>query len=107
MEQNNKEFASRLKHVMLNRGIKQMDLSRKTGIPKASISQYLKGTYIPSANRMLQIAEALNVDVCWLAGNKNISVNSLEDISELTKRYTQLNANNKERLLSFARDLSR
>ena len=50
------------------RGIKQIDLSTKTGIPKSAISQYISGEFKPKQDRIYLIARTLNVDEAWLMG---------------------------------------
>lgn len=61
-------FNKRLKHAMNLRNIKQVDLVRKTGISKSSISQYVSGEYIPKQDKIFSLAKALDVDPSWLMG---------------------------------------
>lgn len=42
------------------------DLSRETGIPVSTIRQYEEGWAMPSAPRLVLIAQALDVDPAWL-----------------------------------------
>ncbi len=60
--------ASRINKALAIRGMKQVDLSEKTGIPKSAISQYCAGSFKPKQQRLFLIAEALNVDEAWLMG---------------------------------------
>lgn len=66
----------RIKEAMMNRGMKQADLARKTGITKGTISGYLSGRYIPKQSSIYLLAEALNVDVEWLMGFDSPAVES-------------------------------
>lgn len=50
------------------RGMRQIDLSEKTGIPKSAISQYCAGSFKPKQKRLFKIAQALGVDEAWLMG---------------------------------------
>lgn len=59
---------NRIEYAMTIRGIKQIDLCQKTGIPKSSMSQYLSGEYEPKQDRIEIIAKALNVNETWLRG---------------------------------------
>lgn len=60
--------AARLKKALEMRGMRQVDLSEKTGIPKGSISQYLSGAVTPKLDKVHLMADALNVSEMWLAG---------------------------------------
>lgn len=93
----------RIKEAMDNRGIKQAELARKTGISKGTISGYLSGRYIPRQNSIYLLAQALNVEIEWLMGFESPSIESrsyyyekscvlLRDLSdeELKKAYRTL-----------------
>lgn len=59
---------TRINKALAIRGMKQVDLSEKTGIPKSAISQYCSGAFKPKQKRLFLIAEALDVDEAWLMG---------------------------------------
>lgn len=61
-------FADRLKQAMKEQMVSQADLSKITGISRSRISQYHSGIYTPRRGAIKQIADALNVPVCWLIG---------------------------------------
>ncbi len=58
----------RLAKALNIRGIKQIELSNRTSIPKSSISLYLKDAYEPKQDRLYEIAKVLNVSEVWLMG---------------------------------------
>lgn len=60
--------AERLKELLAYYGIKQNDLSERTGIPKSAISMYINGSRIPRQDRLSDIADAYNVNEAWLMG---------------------------------------
>lgn len=60
--------AARISKALELRGMRQVDLVEKTGIPKSAISQYCSGSFKPKQKRLFLIAEALNVDEAWLMG---------------------------------------
>lgn len=60
--------SDRLQEALNFRNMKQADLSRLTGIDKASISLYLKGKYAPKGDKLYKIALALGVSPQWLSG---------------------------------------
>lgn len=62
------EFKDRLREAMALRGMKAVDLSAKTGVPKSAISFYLAGKSEPKTDRHYIIAKALDVSEAWLMG---------------------------------------
>lgn len=61
-------FALRFKKAMKENGIKQIELSRKTGISRSTISQYLSGYAAPKTAKTQLLADALGVSPAWLMG---------------------------------------
>lgn len=62
------EFKDRLREAMNKEGLKQVDLSRKTGISAPTISDWLKGKYLAKQDKVAILAKALNVSPTWLMG---------------------------------------
>lgn len=67
-----KEFADRLHEAMDAAGMKQADLIRAAAdfgvkLGKSQVSQYVSGKTVPRANVMGALANALGVNVAWLA----------------------------------------
>lgn len=62
------EIKDRLRQAMKKENLHAVDVCRKTGIPKASISQYLSGYAKPNANKIYLLSEALHVTPGWLLG---------------------------------------
>lgn len=60
------EFRFRLRDAMQKAGINATELSRLSGVGKADISHYLKGSYVPKQDKCYYLAKALNVDPGWL-----------------------------------------
>lgn len=83
--------ASRLKKALSLRGMKQIELSEKTGIGKSAISQYLSGKIVPKQDKIYLMAHALDINEGWLMGY-DVSMNrySHEDnnssLPELNKK---------------------
>lgn len=63
-----KTIAERIKEGMILRNMKQVELSKITGISKGALSSYLSNRYIPKQNNVSLIAKALNVSETWLNG---------------------------------------
>ena len=70
------------------RNMLSVELARRSGINKGTISRYLRGEVIPKQNAIGAMAEALNVSPAWLMGydltmdgKKKVEI----DISKLTE----------------------
>lgn len=62
------QFHEQLKKIMQEKGISQAELSKRTGIPKSAMSQYLSGAFKPKQKRTYLLAKALGVSEAWLIG---------------------------------------
>lgn len=62
------ELKIRLRRAMDLKGLTQVELSEKTGIPKSSINQYLSGYAKPKDDRIFLLAQSLGVTEAWLIG---------------------------------------
>lgn len=108
------DFRLRLQFAMDHAGIKAIDLARKTGISEATISQYRSGYSKPKDQRLVLIANALNVDPAWLMG-LNVSMASapkadpiLSDRdAALLEKYHALNSAGKDKLDERVEELIR
>ena len=62
------QLSERLKQALLIKEMKPIELSEKTGIPKAAISQYMSGYAKPKSDRIYLISNALDINEAWLMG---------------------------------------
>lgn len=62
------EISKRMTYILNLRGLRAQDLSDKTGINKASISQYVNGSHSPSNEKAQLMADVLKVNPLWLMG---------------------------------------
>lgn len=62
------KISQRLSEAMRLRNMPQAELSRRTGIGKSSICQYLKGDFEPKQANIRLLAKALEVSEDWLSG---------------------------------------
>lgn len=62
-------FRDRLIEAMRIRGISQTELSERSGVSKASISQYVNNVYDAKPKPLMKLAQALNVSASWLSGH--------------------------------------
>ena len=58
----------RLEQAMADANMKQIDLSRKTGLSHSTISRYLSGAVEPRQTATHKLSVALNVSELWLWG---------------------------------------
>jgi transcriptional regulator with XRE-family HTH domain len=68
MDNHKTSVASRIETALNIRGLRPVDLSEKTCLAKGTISNYIKGKYIPKTSAISKIAKALNVSDMWLMG---------------------------------------
>ncbi len=62
------DFRTRLEEALSQRNMRAAQLSRDSGVNKATISQYLKGVYEPKREQLCRMAEVLGVTPEWLEG---------------------------------------
>lgn len=60
--------SERIQYLLSERGMKQSDLARATGISRGAISNYATGRYEPKSDIVQKLAEALNCSEMWLWG---------------------------------------
>ena len=63
-----KETANRINEALSESGMTPQELANKTGLNKASISQYRNGSHKPSNKTAHIIGTLLNVNPLWLMG---------------------------------------
>jgi transcriptional regulator with XRE-family HTH domain len=62
------KLSDRLRQAMDEKGVRPIDLSEKTNIPKSMVSYYLSGRSVPKSDRLYTIAQTLGVSEAWLMG---------------------------------------
>lgn len=98
------ELKERLRSALLIRGVKPIELSEKTGIPKSAISQYMSGYAKPKDDRIYLICRVLKIQEAWLLGydvpmEKEIESLTFEDKIDETSLNRAINkASNSEEL---------
>lgn len=80
------DFKERLAYIMKKRCITQTDLSRRGGIPKSAISQYLSGRFKPKSARIDVICGILEVSPAWLMGYEESEPLPLPSLTENEQR---------------------
>ncbi len=62
------EISERLKEALTTKGAKLNDLSNAIGVTPLAISQYISGKTVPRIDKLILIAEYLEVSPLWLMG---------------------------------------
>ena len=89
-------FSIRFKQCLKEKNIKQAELARSTKITPSSISDWSKGKYIPKRDKLLAIAEYLEVNPDWLVGESdNMDIpstisNNVDQTEELIDNISKL-----------------
>ena len=99
------EFKTRLQEALQVRNMTAADLSRKSGIDKGSLSNYLKGKFIPKQSKIDAMARALNVSPAWLLGY-DVDMNKadviVEDSNNIMTIFENLSQEDKEKVKDYA-----
>ena len=61
-------FRERLAEAMQLKGLRQVDIVKRTGVSKALVSRYLHEDIDPMSDTIFIFAQALNVNPAWLMG---------------------------------------
>lgn len=80
-------FTQRLRNAMQTSGMKAIDLHERTGIGKATISEYLSGSYEPKQKNVYKLAEALHVAPSYLMGLSEQGTSTAPPVQKVTQ-YT-------------------
>ncbi|MGP1489339.1 MAG: helix-turn-helix domain-containing protein [Peptoanaerobacter stomatis] len=87
-----KNFVDIINEVMKEKNINQSELSRKTGITQSTISDWVRGKYLPRQDKIDVLAKALDVQPAYLLGfvdNEPYSLNK-RDIKEIDEYMEQV-----------------
>lgn len=64
-------FGIRLSELLCEKGMTQRELSKKTGIPRSSVSRYARGYAIPRIDALAKITKATGATGDYLLGIEN------------------------------------
>lgn len=92
-------FASRLRTALDINNITAAELSKRTGISKGSISQYLKGSFVPKSDKVYLISQALNVTPTWLMAFDDPDIRLLSE--EVRVLFNSLPSDRQEQALAY------
>ena len=104
----NAETARRLQDALDRKGMTAAELAKKSGVSKASISQYINGSHVPSNISSAKMAEVLGVNALWLMGfelpEPDIMVFG-DNWQLLVEAHETLNDEGLKKLAEYAADL--
>ena len=83
-----KTFRERLKVLRESKGLLQKDFADKANIPQGEVSHYEQGTRTPTLNKLVKLADALDVSIDYLLGRTG---NDNPEISEIIEQYLKHN----------------
>lgn len=87
------KFVQRLTALLEDRGMKQADLAKISGIRASSISDWLSEKYIPKQDKIAVLAKALNVSPAWLMGygeDNDFDVTRLKNYAGKAERFLRV-----------------
>ena len=100
------EFPARLKYALEQRNKTQKDIAMILECDKSSVTNNMKGKYIPKPDAVRRIANYLNVNMMWLYGFTNVMQNDPdfdEFVSEIYK--LKLTLSELDEVLCYAKDI--
>ena len=97
-------FADRLQNALDFNNMTAAELSRRTGISKASISQYLDGTVHAKQDKIYAISQVLNVSPTWLMAFDEPDSRLLSE--EVRVLFNSLPTDRQEEALAYLRFLT-
>lgn len=106
-------ISNRLKLLMSERNLKQVDILNKTlplqikynvRLAKNDLSQYVNGKVEPNQERIFILAKALDVSEAWLMGFDvpRERIDKKDNVNELINIYQKLNESRKDNVYHFA-----
>lgn len=102
----NELTAKRLQKALSDANMNQQELADKSGVSKASISQYINGSHSPSNISSGKMGKVLNVEPLWLMGfdvemRKELSSESAEKDMDILEKFSLLNDRDKQIIMSM------
>lgn len=68
--------------MLKEKGIKNIDVSRATGIPASTFSDWKKGKSSPKRDKIEKIANFFDINPDWLAGTSDIKIKLKNNLNE-------------------------
>ena len=100
------KFPERLNYALQARNKSQKDIAMILECDKSSITNYIKGKYIPKPDAVKRIADYLNVNMMWLYGFSDV-MHTGPDFDEFVNEIYKLKLTLSEldEVLCYAQDI--
>ena len=100
------KFPERLSYALQERNKSQKDIAMILECDKSSITNYIKGKYIPKPDAVKRIADYLNVNMMWLYGFSDV-MHTGPDFDEFVNEIYKLKLTLSEldEVLCYAQDI--
>lgn len=86
--------------------LRWIDIAKRSGLDKASISQYKNGVHVPEPDALYKLANVLNVSMEWLTGaDVPMTADKAMEEKNILNRYHQLNDAGKVEFTRFLNTL--
>lgn len=97
-EEHQMKFKRRFEKALQQSGMTAAELSKKTGISEATLSQYRSGYSQPKKERGELLASALHVDPAWLMG---YDTPVQPEFNDFVKALQSLNSHDQMKVMDF------
>jgi transcriptional regulator with XRE-family HTH domain len=77
------DFKIKIKEARLQKGLSQTELAKEMSISRQAVSQFESGKVIPTIERLVEIAQILNVTLNELVELKKIHSKYSEELSNI------------------------
>lgn len=110
-----KSLVQNLRTLMRDQGVKQVELARRSGVGKSTVSRILRGEVAPTTQTLEPLATALGVTSAFLLAGKREDVESrasnsespaVANVSRLVNCYAACDAVGRKLLLEMAEKLA-
>lgn len=102
-------ISARIFEIMKERRMSQKEFAQRTGIPESTISDWKRKNNTPSADKIMDICETLQVSPYDLLGadieSGEMVVNMESDLGAMVKVYKHLGKEQQNRVLGYAQGL--
>lgn len=98
-------ITANINRLIAKNGKKQIDIHNKTGIPKSTLTGYVKGTSTPSKGNLQKIADFFNVKKSEIDPRFKSEIPTNFELlaeSNITTIYNQLNDKRKDKVYTYA-----
>lgn len=90
-----KQIANRIRQCMKEKGLKQVDIVKTTGVSKGSVSKWLSGKAKPSGESLLRLSQVLDASEYWLLHGE-YPYTTYSDTDDATEYFNSLDESHRD-----------